>query len=398
MDIQNLTNIVYVIAAVLFILDLKMLAHPRTAVRGNFLGALGMLLALVGIVYVRVFYGVRDGVFARLPLPNWVKPGIGGLLVAVMALFLPQVMGGGYGWLQLTLDGELPFKLLLLLLPAKILATSLTISSGGSGGVFAPSLIIGGVTGAVFAELMQRLAPAMAPATPACVLVGMGGFFAGVAKVPIASLIMVAEMSGSYTLLVPMMLASSVAFLLTRGVSIYEAQVPGRIDSPAHIGEFQIDVLNKHLTLAAEAILAQEGTLDKFVGDSAMAIFNAPEPHEDHTLRAVCAAVAMQQAIHEGHQQMEENERLFFGIGVAVGEAVVGNIGSDQLHNYTAIGDCVNYSCRLSDIAGPGEIYISAEAYERVKDHIEVKFMGDVQVKGRHAGEVYQVLSLKEPC
>jgi CIC family chloride channel protein len=158
---------------------------------------------------------------------------------------VPQVLGGGYGWLQLTLDEELPLKVLLLLVPAKILATSFTISSGGSGGVFAPSLVIGGVTGAVFADVAQRVAPQFAPPTAACVLVGMGGFFAGVAKVPIASLIMVAEMSGSYGLLVPMMLVSSVAYLLMRGVSIYEAQVPGRVDSPAHIGEFQIDVLER---------------------------------------------------------------------------------------------------------------------------------------------------------
>jgi chloride channel protein, CIC family len=163
----------------------------------------------------------------------------------VLAIAVPQVMGGGYGWLQLTLDEQLPLKVLVLLLPAKILATSLTISSGGSGGVFAPSLVIGGVAGAVFADLVQRVAPQYAPPTAACVLVGMGGFFAGVAKVPVASLIMVAEMSGSYGLLVPMMLVSSVAFLLMRGVGIYEKQVPGRVDSPAHIGEFQIDVLER---------------------------------------------------------------------------------------------------------------------------------------------------------
>jgi len=158
---------------------------------------------------------------------------------------VPQVMGGGYGWLQLTLDQRLPLELLLLLLPAKILATSLTISSGGSGGVFAPSLIIGGITGAVFADVAHRLVPAAAPPVAACVLVGMGGFFAGVANVPIASLILVAEMSGSYTLLAPMMLVGSVAFLLSRGVTIYEQQVPGRIDSPAHVGEFQVDVLEQ---------------------------------------------------------------------------------------------------------------------------------------------------------
>jgi CIC family chloride channel protein len=207
--------------------------------------ALAMIVAMIGIIYVKVFYGMRDNVFARLPIPAWTKPAVGGLLLAILAVAVPQVLGGGYGWLQLTLDDQLPLKVLLLLLPAKILATSFTISSGGSGGVFAPSLVIGGVTGAVFADFAQRVAPQFAPPTAACVLVGMGGFFAGVAKVPIASLIMVAEMSGSYGLLVPMMLVSSVAYLLMRGTSIYEAQVPGRVDSPAHIGEFQIDVLER---------------------------------------------------------------------------------------------------------------------------------------------------------
>ena len=206
---------------------------------------LGMVVAIVGVIYVKVFYGMRDGVFARIPIPGWTKPAVGGGLLAILAIAVPQVLGGGYGWLQLTLDEQLPLKVLVLLLPAKILATSLTISSGGSGGVFAPSLVIGGVTGAIFADFAHRVAPQLAPPTAACVLVGMGGFFAGVAKVPIASLIMVAEMSGSYGLLVPMMLVSSVAYLLMRGVSIYEAQVPGRIDSPAHIGEFQIDILER---------------------------------------------------------------------------------------------------------------------------------------------------------
>jgi CIC family chloride channel protein len=210
---------------------------------------LGMVVAAVGYIYVKVFYGMRDRVFAPMPIPAWTKPAVGGLLLAVLALAVPQVLGGGYGWLQLTMDGQLPLKILVLLLPAKILATSFTISSGGSGGVFAPSLVIGGVTGAIFADLSSRVAPQLAPPTAACVLVGMGGFFAGVAKVPIASLIMVAEMSGSYGLLVPMMLVSSVTYLLMRGVSIYEAQVPGRIDSPAHLGEFQIDVLER-LTVA----------------------------------------------------------------------------------------------------------------------------------------------------
>ncbi len=206
---------------------------------------LGIVLAVIGRIYIATFYGVRDRIFRPMAVPSIVKPAIGGFVVALIALALPQVMGGGYGWLQLTLDEQIPLLILLLLIPAKIVATSFTISSGGSGGVFAPSLVIGGVTGAVFAALAARVAPALAPPAAACVLVGMGGFFAGVAKVPIASLIMVAEMSGSYSLLVPMMLVTSVAFLLTRGSSIYEAQVPRRVDSPAHIGDFQVDVLER---------------------------------------------------------------------------------------------------------------------------------------------------------
>jgi PAS domain S-box-containing protein len=161
--------------------------------------------------------------------------------------------------------------------------------------------------------------------------------------------------------------------------------------------EFQIEVLNKHLTLAVEAILQQEGTLDKFVGDAVMAVFNTPEPQEDHTLRAVRAALAMQKAIGEYHIQIEESERLCFGIGITVGEAVIGNIGSAaHQRNFTAIGDIVNFSSRLSDIAGPGQVFISAQAYECVKDHIEAKLVGDVQVKGHSLPDkVYEILGLK---
>ena len=160
--------------------------------------------------------------------------------------------------------------------------------------------------------------------------------------------------------------------------------------------EFQIEVLNKHLTLAVGAILAHEGTLDKFVGDGAMAIFNAPVERDDHTMLAVRAALATQQAVGEYHTQVDERERLHFGIGITVGQAVVGNIGSAILHNFTAIGDCVNLSARLSSMAGPGQILISAEAYEHVKDQVEVNFVGHVQVRGHSQSDpVYKVLGLK---
>jgi adenylate cyclase len=161
--------------------------------------------------------------------------------------------------------------------------------------------------------------------------------------------------------------------------------------------ETQVEVLNRHLELATEAILAHEGTLDKFVGDAAMAFFNAPVEQEDHTLRAVLAAIGVQEAIRRGHAEMDEHQRLHFGIGIAVGEAVVGNIGSAaHQQNFTAIGDCANFSSRLSDIAAPGQILMSAGAYERVKSQVRARLVGPVQVKGHsQPDEVYELLGLK---
>jgi CIC family chloride channel protein len=128
---------------------------------------------------------------------------------------------------------------------AKIVATSCTISSGGSGGVFAPSLFIGSMLGGAFGDMCHRFFPHIVAEPSAFVLVGMGGFFAGVAKVPIAALIMVAEMTGGYSLIVPMMIVSSLSYLLLGNISLYEKQVPARVDSPAHIGDFVVDIMDR---------------------------------------------------------------------------------------------------------------------------------------------------------
>lgn len=203
-----------------------------------------VLCALVGFFYVTIFYGMRDRVFHRLKLPNHVKPAIGGLLLGMTALAFPQIMAGGYGWIQEAINGSLTWQLMAMLVLAKIVATSFTISSGGSGGVFAPSLFIGAMLGGAFGILAESLFPQFAPAPAAFVLVGMGGFFAGVAKVPLTALLMVSEMTGSYDLLVPLMLVCviNVAVLSSR-CSLYEDQVNSLIDSPAHLGDFVIDIL-----------------------------------------------------------------------------------------------------------------------------------------------------------
>ena len=213
-----------------------------------FYAVLGVLCALIGFPYVRFFYGARDRFFRRLNLPRSVKPAIGGLMVGLIAIFLPEVLGGGYSWIQSAIDGQLAVPLMAALVFAKIVATSCTISSGGSGGVFAPSLFIGSMLGGAFGAICHGFFPHIVTEPSAFVLVGMGGFFAGVAKVPIAALIMVAEMSGGYSLIVPMMIVSSLSYLLLGRVSLYEKQVPTRVDSPAHIGDFVVDIMD-HLTV-----------------------------------------------------------------------------------------------------------------------------------------------------
>ncbi len=216
--------------------------HPFELI---FYAIFGLLCAGVGYIYIKVFYGMRDRVFRPMGIDNRWKPAVGGLLLGLLAFYYPQVLGGGYGWIQMAIDGKLALHLMLLLALAKILATSFTISSGGSGGVFAPSLFIGAMLGGVFGGLASRLFPDMALMPDAYVMVGMGGFFAGVAKVPIASLILVSEMTESYGLLVPMMLVSTVSFLFLRKVTLYEKQVPTRVDSPAHQGDFTVDLLRR---------------------------------------------------------------------------------------------------------------------------------------------------------
>jgi len=203
---------------------------------------LGICCALLGVIYVRFFYKMRD-LFALLPVAPMFKPAIGGLGLGVLAMFVPQVLGSGYGWVQAALYGKVALWVMLTITVAKILATSLTIPSGGSGGVFAPSLVIGALLGGTFGATAEMFFPAMVADPRSYVLVGMAGFFAGVSNTPIATLIMVSELTGNYGLLAPLMLVCVISMIVHHRNSIYENQVLSRSESPAHRGDFVVDVL-----------------------------------------------------------------------------------------------------------------------------------------------------------
>ncbi len=157
-----------------------------------------------------------------------------------------------------------------------------------------------------------------------------------------------------------------------------------------------VSVLNRYLAAGAECVLDEEGTIDKFLGDAVMAWFNAPIPQPDHTLRAVRAALKLRDRIAELHAILPPEAHLAFGVGIHCGDAVLGLIGTEKRLEYTAIGDSVNTTKRLQENAGKNQIVISHDAYERVKDQINVLQMEPMTVKGkRESVPVYEVLSLK---
>jgi CIC family chloride channel protein len=237
-------------------------SHPAS-LGGYFV--LGVCAGLVGLLYPKALYGIRD-LFHHLRLPNHVKPAIGGLLVGLIGLVFPQALGMGYGFAQFAIDGDylkLAAWVMAALVFVKILTTALTIGSGGSGGVFGPGMVIGGFLGGALWAGLHTAAPGLVTGTDAgaFAVVGMGAFFGGIAKAPLAVILLVAEMTGEYSLIVPAMLATMVAYLVTGDTSIYEQQVPTRVDSPAHRDDFALPLLRNLtvrdvMTPASEAGLA----------------------------------------------------------------------------------------------------------------------------------------------
>lgn len=160
-----------------------------------------------------------------------------------------------------------------------------------------------------------------------------------------------------------------------------------------------VEILNDYLELCESAVFNHEGTLDKFIGDAAMAIYNAPLKVEDHAFKAILTALEMKEKSEPLRLKLEERfgKSVYFGIGVNTGEAVVGNIGSKKRMDYTAIGDTINTAARLESNAKGGQILISQATYDCVKDKVEVIDIGEMKVKGKSIVlQVYEVQGLKE--
>ncbi len=196
---------------------------------------LGIASGLLAIILPVVFYYTRDG-FHMIKIPPHFKPAIGAFGVGLIAIAFPEVLGGGYGWIQNAIDGHIALNILIWLIFAKMAAFSLTVSSGGSGGVFAPTLFVGAMLGSLFAILFNQASPAFS-------IIAMAAVFGAAARAPLATVIMVSEMTGGYTLLAPATLTVMLAYFIQSELSkklnikypsLYEAQVPDKGFSPVH--------------------------------------------------------------------------------------------------------------------------------------------------------------------
>ncbi|MEV6791915.1 chloride channel protein [Streptomyces sp. NPDC051320] len=193
--------------------------HVEHVAQYGLFALLGIAAGLVGVGFTRILYWVEDACDWAWRGPEWLRPAVGGLLLGVVLLLLPEMYGVGYPVLEKATEGGYAAGFLLLLLVGKILATSLTIGIGGSGGVFAPSLFVGAMLGSAYGAGLHVLLPGTAGAAGAYALVGMGAVFAGSARAPITAVVILFELTGEYSIILPLMLAIVTATLVSKLLS-----------------------------------------------------------------------------------------------------------------------------------------------------------------------------------
>lgn len=279
---------------------------------------LAVAAALGAYIYIKVFYGVR-GLFHRSRIPQMLRPAVGGLAVGIMGFILPQSLATGYGVIQSAMCvgtdlesqfGYISILLLLAVFAGKIFTTAFAIGSGGSGGVFGPAIVIGGALGGAVGQIAWRLMPALDIQPGAFVLVGMAAFFGAAAKTPISTIIIVSEMTGNYSLLVPSMWACIIAYVLLRNHALYEKQLPSRFDAPVHRGNMIKGVLNGISVKEAigminpgvtRAVMENTPVMDLLAGLTEHPDTGFPVLDKDHNLRGVVLARDLRSAMLPGN-------------------------------------------------------------------------------------------------
>jgi CIC family chloride channel protein len=254
---------------------------------------LGVVVGAIGVLFSRVLYWIEDACDWLWRGPEWLRPAVGGVLLGGLLLLLPEMYGVGYPVLAHAVAGNYAFWLLLILMVGKMLATSLTIGIGGSGGVFAPSLFIGAMGGTAFGIVVAHLFPAATAAPGMYGLIGMGAAFAGATRAAITAVIILFELTGEYTIILPLMLAIVTATvvstvlshdtiytrkLLRRGLDIDATHRPGTRLAATRVAtvmellpeplaaDTSLEDASKALLLSANGVLPVMGADERYHG------------------------------------------------------------------------------------------------------------------------------------
>jgi CIC family chloride channel protein len=270
---------------------------------------LGLAAALVGVGFTRVLYGLEDAadrVWHALRGPEWLRPGAGGLLLGGLLLALPELYGVGYPVLEHAIQGRYLAGFLLVLLAGKLVATSLTIAIGGSGGVFAPSLFMGAMLGTAYGLAAAHLLPGTAGPPGAYGLVGMGAVFAGAARAPITAVLIIFELTGEYSIILPLMAAIAIAAGVSRvltGDTIYTLKLRrrgvdlarARADSP--LERLRVADAMRPLPDPLPADTPLQAVVSRLDAEPAGAL---PVVDATGALRGVVTATEVEQALQDG--------------------------------------------------------------------------------------------------
>ncbi len=273
---------------------------------------LGVLATGVGLVFVRVLYtgeDISDRLWGRRP--DWLRPAVGGLGLGLLLLAVPQMYGVGYPVLQNAVAGHYLILALIGLLAAKVLATSLTMWIGGSGGVFAPSLFMGAMLGSAYGATVHHLAPHLAPAAGAYGLVGMGAVFASAARAPITAVIIIFELTGDYHVILPLMFAIVVTTALSNALTrdtIYTLKLRRRgvdLDAPRASGLMGRITVGEAMGSPPRPLRPGQ-PLDELVARFGSERTSAlPVADDDGGLLGVVSAVDLERAIAKGADEGE---------------------------------------------------------------------------------------------
>jgi chloride channel protein, CIC family len=178
----------------------------------------GLIVGVLAVFYIKIFHRIKDE-FNAYPAHPLLKPALGALIIGVIGIFLPQIMGNGYEFVEHALAGKIIFPIIALLAIFKILATSITLGSGGSGGVFAPAIFIGAMIGGSFGNIVHYLFPAYTASPGAYATVGIGAFLAAATHAPLTGIFLIFEMTGNYQIIIPLMFAAIIGTLVSKKMS-----------------------------------------------------------------------------------------------------------------------------------------------------------------------------------